>query len=232
MPESDPEQAVAELTKILGDPTRRRIYFFARASHEPVRVADISEAFFLHRNVARAHLDKLAKAGFLKTDRRQGKSGRPARTFAPTDKRIDFAIPGRDYQALADLTIEVLASGESMDGMIARATALGREWQKGATVEAGTDRPMTAAAELVAKRLTALGAEATSYDLGDSIELEVRNCLFRECADRHPEVVCQAHQSMIGGMFEAAGVPVDLDVAETLPEGGVSCRFGVSSVVP
>lgn len=232
MAESDPEQAIEELTKILGDPTRRRIYFFVRASHEPVRAADISSEFFLHRNVARAHLDKLAKAGLLKTDTRQGKSGRPAKTFAQTDKRIEVGIPERDYRTLADLTIEVLASGESMDGMIDRATALGHEWQKGATIEEGTDHPMVAATELVAKRLSAMGAEATSYDLGDSVELEVRNCLFRECADRHPEVVCQAHQAMIGGMFEAAGVPVDLDVAETAPEGGASCRFGVGSVVP
>lgn len=231
MADPNAEKAVEELTRILGDPTRRRIYFHIRTSPEPLRASDIAQTFYLHRNVARAHLDKLARAGLLKTELTRGRSGRPAKAYGPTSRRMEVIVPTRDYRALADLAIDVLAAGESIEGMTERAMALGREWQAGRRPNGDAGHPVSQAARCVASRLSDLGAEATAYDLGEGVELEIRNCVFGECAQRHPEVVCQAHQAMINGMFEEAGTQVDLDVHDTMPDGGQACTFSVSPAV-
>lgn len=227
MADPSPERAVEDLTRILGDPTRRRIYFHIRTSAEPQRASDIAQGFYLHRNVARAHLEKLVRAGLLKAELTRGRSGRPAKAYSPTDRRLEVVFPVRDYRTLADLTIEVLSAGESVEGMTERAMELGRSWQAGRRVNEDSEHLVQDAAHCVAGRLADLGAEATAYDLADGVELEIRNCLFEESANRHPEVVCQAHQAMINGMFEAAGAPVELDVAESMSEGGQTCRFSV-----
>lgn len=232
MAEQDPERLLEELAKILGDPTRRSIYFRVRSAPDPLRATEIAGEFYLHRNVARSHLDKLAKAGLLKTELRQGRSGRPAKTYSPTERALEVTIPARNFRALADLAIDVLAAGEAVDGMTRRATQLGQEWQANDAVGPEESRPVPAATECVARRLSAYGCEATSYDLADSVELEIRNCVFRESAQRHPEVVCQAHQAAVHGMFEAAGVKVELEVEETLAEGGNACRFSVLAAAP
>lgn len=232
MADPSPEKAVEELTRLLGDPTRRRIYFHVRTNPEALRVSDIAQTFYLHPNVARAHLEKLYRAGLLKVQLTHGRSGRPAKAYAPTDRRLEVLIPRRDYRALADLAIDVLAQGESIEGMTERAMSLGRQWQGEERVAEDSETPVAEAAERVAARLQVLGSEAAAYTLADGVELEIRNCLFAESANRHPEVVCQAHQAMLNGMFDAAGVPVELSVEESVPEGGNACRFSVSLVAP
>lgn len=232
MAEHDQEKRLEELAAVLGDPTRRRIYFRVREVDEPLRAADVAGEFFLHRNVARSHLDKLAAAGLLRTELRRGHSGRPAKTYFPSEKALEVSIPSRDFRTLADLAIDVLAAGESVEGMERRAAEIGREWQDSRGVQPDEERPVHAASELVAAQLSSHGAEASVYDLADKIELEIRNCVFGESAGRHPEVVCHAHQAMITGMFEAAGVPALLEPDETIAEGSDYCRFSVLGAAP
>lgn len=232
VPDHEAEKALAELAKVLGDPTRRTIYFFVRGAEDSVRAGDIAQSFYLHRNVARSHLDRLVKAGLLKSELRRGGSGRPAKAYSPTDRGLEISVPSRRFRMLADLAIDVLAAGESIEGMRDRAMEIGRRWQGDGTVAADCARPLPEAATMVASKLSQRGAEATAYDLADCVELEVKNCIFRESAQRHPEVVCQAHQAMLAGMFEAAGVDADLEVCETVPEGASVCRFNVVAAVP
>ena len=57
--------AVTAITGAFGDRTRRNIYLRARESEDGVTAGDTAEAFDLHPNVARHHLDKLAAGGYL-----------------------------------------------------------------------------------------------------------------------------------------------------------------------
>ena len=48
---------VTAITSAFGDPTRREIYLFARASEAGVTASAVATQFDLHANVARHHLD-------------------------------------------------------------------------------------------------------------------------------------------------------------------------------
>jgi predicted ArsR family transcriptional regulator len=101
---------VAAVTSAFGDPTRREIYLFARASAPGVTASEVAERFSLHPNVARHHLDKLAAGGYLdvQVGRQEGAgAGRPSKRYqVPADAGDGVAeLPGvRD-----DLVVRLLA---------------------------------------------------------------------------------------------------------------------------
>jgi predicted ArsR family transcriptional regulator len=47
----------------------------------PKTVKDIADSFSIHPNVARAHLELMAEAGFLMTETRRRNKGRPAKVY-------------------------------------------------------------------------------------------------------------------------------------------------------
>src|SRR3546814_19989925 len=87
--------AVTAITAAFGDPSRREIYWFvhARSEADPegqqgrgVTAADVAEQFLLHPNVARHHLDKLARGGYVvvATGRPGPGAGRPSKRHRDT----------------------------------------------------------------------------------------------------------------------------------------------------
>jgi predicted ArsR family transcriptional regulator len=96
----------------VGEPELRETLLFARASAQPVTADEVAAAHVVHRNVARARLERLAEAGLLEIgyERRSGRSGpgagRPAKTYAvaPSLEAIEF--PPRRYESLLALLID------------------------------------------------------------------------------------------------------------------------------
>ena len=66
--------------KVLSLPTRAAILSLLLRSG-PKTVKEISDAFQIHPNVARAHLDLMVEAGFLATETRRRTKGRPAKVY-------------------------------------------------------------------------------------------------------------------------------------------------------
>jgi predicted ArsR family transcriptional regulator len=66
--------------KVLSLPTRAAILSLLLRSG-PKTVKEISDAFRIHPNVARAHLDLMVEAGFLATETRRRAKGRPAKVY-------------------------------------------------------------------------------------------------------------------------------------------------------
>jgi predicted ArsR family transcriptional regulator len=85
--------------KVLSLPTRAAILSLLLRSG-PKTVKEISDAFRIHPNVARAHLDLMVEAGFLATETRRRNKGRPAKVY--------FTWEG-EAGALAEAGVEVPA---------------------------------------------------------------------------------------------------------------------------
>src|ERR671915_1725256 len=66
--------------KVLSLPTRAAILSLLLRSG-PKTVKEIADAFQIHPNVARAHLDLMVDAGFLSTETRRRNKGRPAKVY-------------------------------------------------------------------------------------------------------------------------------------------------------
>src|ERR671924_2189119 len=98
----------------IADADLRAALLFARSQAEPITADDAAPALDVHRNVARARLDRLTAAGLLEVthERRSGRSGpgagRPAKVYrvAPELEAIEF--PPRHFDDLVAALAEEL----------------------------------------------------------------------------------------------------------------------------
>ena len=74
------DDASTRTAKVLSLPTRAAILSLLLKSGAKT-VKEISDAFHIHPNVARAHLDLMVEAGFLSTETRRQSKGRPAKVY-------------------------------------------------------------------------------------------------------------------------------------------------------
>ncbi len=74
------DDSATRTAKVLSLPTRAAILSMLLRSG-PKTVKDIADSFQIHPNVARAHLDLMAEAGFLMTETRRRDKGRPAKVY-------------------------------------------------------------------------------------------------------------------------------------------------------
>jgi DNA-binding transcriptional ArsR family regulator len=74
------DDSATRTAKVLSLPTRAAILSLLLRTG-PKTVKEISDAFTIHPNVARAHLDLMVDAGFLATETRRRNKGRPAKVY-------------------------------------------------------------------------------------------------------------------------------------------------------
>lgn len=74
------DDAATRTAKVLSLPTRAAILSMLLRTG-PKTVKEIADAFKIHPNVARAHLDLMVEAGFLMTETRRRTKGRPAKVY-------------------------------------------------------------------------------------------------------------------------------------------------------
>jgi predicted ArsR family transcriptional regulator len=74
------DDSATKTAKVLSLPTRAAILSLLLRSGAKT-VKEIADAFKIHPNVARAHLDLMVEAGFLATETRRRTKGRPAKVY-------------------------------------------------------------------------------------------------------------------------------------------------------
>ncbi len=74
------DDTATRTAKVLSLPTRAAILSLLLTTG-PKTVKEIGDAFSIHPNVARAHLDLMVEAGFLSADTQRRAKGRPAKVY-------------------------------------------------------------------------------------------------------------------------------------------------------
>jgi len=222
-----------KLTVVLADQTRYRIYrAIAEQAGTPVTVAEVAARFGLHPNVARMHLGKLEQAGFVTTGFRRGEGGgRPAKLYSLSLKVSSFGFPPRRYELLSALALAVLAD-EDGSARVERVCneagmAEGRRWLH----EEGDGKPLDRAKAAEAVRTVAEEQgllPAISWH-GDKLQIEVRNCVFRELSGVRPELVCAMHRAFLAGLVSVVmagfGETSFAAAGQSISRGAESCRL-------
>jgi DNA-binding transcriptional ArsR family regulator len=120
------DDTATRTAKVLSLPTRAAI-LSTLLKTGPKTVKEIADAFSIHPNVARAHLDLMVEAGFLSTETRRRTKGRPAKVYftwegeAAALAEAGVEVDGEDHRAEAsdELEIEI----RLLDRMLGDATA-------------------------------------------------------------------------------------------------------------
>ena len=220
-------QDIEEITDALGDSTRRTIYLLACESPGGTTAADAAKATGLHPNVARHHLEKLARTGYLEVAsarERQACAGRPSKRYVKSAKDVPLVFPSRQDRLLVGLLLRSLAGLDPAQAS-AMAEAAGEEYgarlAEGARAEGRPPRrheALTAGA----RALTDHGFAATADS--DDTGIVAHDCPFKTIAAQYPQIVCALDRGMVRGMLERlAGIHSEPRTAASLPQGDDFC---------
>jgi predicted ArsR family transcriptional regulator len=219
--------AVSAITGAFGDPTRRKIYVLAHERPDGVTASEVAEAFGLHANVARHHLDKLAAGGYLevRTGKLTGSAGRPSKRYVAAATPVSIDRPVRRDELILSLlgrALELLPREEAE----AMAEEVGIEYGRAmaASLSDGeTQRSFRSALHAVADALTAHGFAAHTEAHGDVVSIVAEHCPFGGTAVVSP-VICAVDRGMVKGMLSAL-------YGETCPETERSRALGDDTCV-
>ncbi|MHB8318926.1 MAG: helix-turn-helix transcriptional regulator [Acidimicrobiales bacterium] len=205
--------AMTALVNAFGDPTRREIFLYLR-SNPGMTVSQIADAFSLHPNVARHHLDRLGAGGYVRGEvlRNKGVSGRPSRHFYVTGDDSSIELLSRRDDLLVNLLREALARMRP-DEAEEMAAKVGEEYGRSlayAMSPSEGQRSVRAAMHYIADALTAHGFAAHAEDRGDSTSVVSEHCPFGDAANDYP-VLCAVERGMISGLLK--GLCRDEDVS-------------------
>lgn len=246
-PHSGAQRSGTTVARALGSPTRAEIFAHLREAGDERTVRDIASRFDLHPNVARTHLELLADAGLVRIGRRKHPGGgRPAKVYTALDgvDQTSAAPAGPVAAPAADpaLLVRLLASlldGPGMDAsgrvVVARAgvvTLAARAHETAAAegrrlvlaVGAGKPErgpvPLAEAAATAVRALRPFAPEARVVRSGqDWADIAGLRELFTLLVGVRPELADALERGLLAGALAAAGSPVSLSDAGTLPGG-------------
>lgn len=197
---------MADRITAFSDPDLRELLLLARGRAAELTADDAAEALGVHRNVARARLDRLAEAGLLDVshERRTGRSGpgagRPAKVYrvAPETTAVEF--PPRRFTSLVGRLLEELPERGRTQALRRVGEDFGRELadaarlKPAATVRGGLERMCAA--------VRSLGFQASVAEIdGDTAVLRTPTCPLRPLVLEHPEAA-EIDRGMWAGLVE------------------------------
>jgi predicted ArsR family transcriptional regulator len=223
---------VSAVTNAFGDPTRREIYLFARASDDGVTAGEVAGRFELHPNVARHHLEKLTGGGYLVVqigrapgDGSARAAGRPSKRYVSSALDATLSLPPRHDDLLGGLLASALdALGPDQAELLADRVGYEYGRQLAAQMDpTESHRSVQAALGAVADALTAHGFAAHTEPRDDSLAIVSECCPFGATAQRYPHVVCALDRGMIRGMLSGLYGETSPRFEASRPDGDEHC---------
>lgn len=200
----------------LGD-SRARVLDLLRAASGPLGVQEIASQAGLHPNTARFHLDALVRAGLASRERRQRERlGRPSMAYSATGEEGSAAQ--RRYQLLAEMLTSMIAGVMPQPGEAA--VRAGREWGRYLIGQLPPYERLDPgeAVERLRAILENIGFAPEFVAEGGRYRLLLRQCPFREVAERHQDVVCAMHLGLMRGALEQLRTPITADRLQPFAE--------------
>jgi predicted ArsR family transcriptional regulator len=176
----------------VGDADLRAALLFARGRDRAVTADELAAAEGVHRNVARARLERLVEAGLLEVgyERRTGRTGpgagRPAKTYAVAPSLESIEFPRRRYEALLGLMIDALPSRGRARKLHEIGAAFGSEIAGASGLRPARSR--AGAFDAVCAAVGRLGYQAAVKEVGDDgAVLATPTCPLRPLVRSRPE---------------------------------------------
>ena len=211
----------------LDDELRRGMYAFIRKARRPVTREEAAASVGISRKLAAFHLDKLVEVGLLRAGCRTAggirKVGRAPKVYELGEADVQFAIPPRHHDVLADILLgAVLTEGEGENARQAAIRVAGQRGEELGTAERDRSRPGRLGVE---RALTLMEGVLARHGFEPSREapacVRLRNCPFHPLAAKAPDLVCGINHAFIAGFL--TGLEARSVSAVLSPSAGECC---------
>ncbi len=200
--------------------SRTRVLDLLRSAGGPLGVQEIADRTGLHPNTARFHLDALVEAGLAtRAPQPRETPGRPSMAYLAVSG--EGSTGQRRYRLLAEMLTSMIA-GVMPEHREAAAEA-GRQWGRYITEQPPPYEQLGAgqSIERLASAMAGIGFSPEVVAEGAAYQLRLRQCPFREVAERHQDVVCSLHLGLMQGILGQLRAPVAADKLQPFAEPGV-----------
>jgi predicted ArsR family transcriptional regulator len=250
MPVGDDQSVKA--AKALALPTRSAILAHLLRS-DSLTAKEVADEFSLHANVARAHLDLLVEAGFLATGVRRKRKGRPAKVYFTWEGEMgaleDWEVsppagtsaPGVEiieasaeplvvvnpspYRLIAALLIRLVERIDDPTLYTLAEQVAREEGRKLVLGYRGGGLDFAAAVRAMVEELRRYSPLAQIVRLDhDYAEIDTPDCVFRDIALEHADLVSVMDPALKEGAMAALGHPSDVETEASVARGDPSCR--------
>lgn len=203
------------------------MYEFIRVARRPVTREQAAEAVGISRKLAAFHLDKLVRAGLLRSDYEPvgglRKVGRTPKVYQPIDGDIRISIPERQPDVLAAVLIDAVLTERTDE--TARQAAMRAAHERGQRV-AATEREQLRPGRLGAERALTLSEGVLArhgYEPQrvSPVCLALRNCPFHPLATQARDLVCGLNHAFLSGFVTGLDAPTVEAVLQ--PRAGECC---------
>lgn len=181
---------------------------YVRGSHAPVTADDTAVALGVHRSVARARLERLARSGVLVTsfERRSGRSGpgagRPAKLYAAAPETQALEFPPRRFPALVARLLDEVPRDDREHALRRAGEDFGRELARAAGLRRTSRRDE--ALERMCAAVRSLGFQAALERVeGDVAVIATPTCPLRPLVAERSEAA-HIDRGMWAGLVEGA----------------------------
>ncbi len=191
--------------------SRADVLDMLRAAEGPLGVREVAQRMGLHPNTARFHLEALVEAGLAVRETEDRETpGRPRIGYRAV---ADGPRARRRYRLLAEMLTSMIAGTMPEPGSAAEEA--GRQW--GAYLaEQPPPYQQPSTAEAIAKLTSIMedlgfAPQAEAGTDSRSYRVCLRQCPFREVAERHRDVICSLHLGLMRGALDRMRAPVTAD---------------------
>ncbi|WP_219418652.1 helix-turn-helix transcriptional regulator [Pseudonocardia nigra] len=193
---------------VLSEPQRARIYAHIAGTKEPCSRQEVSETLGIGRTLVAFHLDKLQRAGLVRTvagRAASGGRGRPPQRFAVTRRDLSASVPPRRYELLAELLVQAVAEHTADEPLRKAALRVARRRGSELAHDAAAGKHPSTARDLLADLLERLGYQPRHN--GNQVVLT--NCPFERLRIHDSELVCSINLALATGYLEGLGLADD-----------------------
>lgn len=209
---------------------RARVLELLQQLDSPVSAEDVAVLFDQHVNTVRLHLEYLFENNLAVRERAPGSGrGRPSWHYRANPELQEPDHRVREYGSLAGALAAHIA--RTSTNPAEDAYAAGLEWglQEARKRELGDTSPRTARKNVVSI-LDELGFAPVADKTTQSL-VHLTECPLLDVARQYPEVVCQVHHGLIGGLLESQGADPEGADLQPFSDPG-SCRLRLVSPRP
>ncbi len=195
--------------------SRRRVLSVLQSADGPLAINAICAQVDLHPNTARFHLDALIEQELVErvAGPRQG-PGRPRALYKSTSE--DSASGVRRYGLLAQVLVEFVAA--QAENPTRLALDAGESWGRSAARGNGRTGVSRDAVHALTEVLGDYGFGPEAVTGGDTQQILLHHCPFREAAQSNRDVVCAIHLGLMRGVLAELDAPVQADTLEAFVE--------------
>ena len=200
------------------------------AINPEAKIPDIVNSTKYSYTAVKRALDELVEQKFLKCERRvENKRGRPA-TYYTLNQPFTIISPPRQYQYLSKMIIQGMVEQLGVEGVKTFFSKLGARMgaEAAKTVRTGAKgHSIIQLSHVIERFFNDYGAICKVKASGNSMIIDLQNCIFFEVSKEYEGVICQAHNAFFKSFLDSLGGPKleSFSHESCIARGDKSCVF-------